>query len=254
MMSQYTDASIIIGDDSWFSGSQLFNYINSDDISPLDVQQPLTVYQQTSLNHQPQHQQTSVDCKLGKDYGTPLDLKSPRLDGIPYQIECPLQENYHHDNQLVENNQELVTVYDSSGQYLGPPPVLVSQCEQKVLTIQEHLDYRKALAKERQEQFRAKLDREPLQMPPRVMKKPTGKKMTGRERQQELERQEIEELRRRDRYVDMIANLETKNRRLREILVDIVTKSPDLNRDIIEWLSEDSLFVDSHVNGGSNRL
>lgn len=259
MMSSFADTNIILGDDTWFSGSQMFNYINTDDLSSLDIQQPMTVYQQVPQQQQAQHnqhrnQQVLIECKLDDDYFNQLELKSPKLDNIlPFQIDCSPQNNYQFNNQTTSGEQD-VLICNPGNEYLGPPPVLMPKSEQRVLSIKQHLEYRKAMSRERHEQLRTQLDQEPLHLPPRVIKKPTGKKMTGRERQIELERQEIEELKRRDRYVDMISNLEAKNNRLREILVDIVTKSPDLNREIIDWLSEDNLLIDPHIDGLSHRL
>lgn len=284
MMSQYVDSGIMLGDESWFSGSQLFSYINADDMGPIDVQQPVTVYQQPTnqLEHQPhqqqhqhqqqqyhlshqhnhqqhqslqqQQQQSIMSCK--SELGCHNSLarpKSAELDAIlPFEIEYSPQE-FPFKDQSISIGQELVP--NCSGDpCLGPPPVLVPRFERKMLTVDEHLEYRRALAKERQEQLKAKLEREPLQMPPKVIKKPSGKKMTGRERLQELEKQEVEEIRKRDHLVDMISSLEAKNKKLRDILVEIVTKSPNINREILEWLGDDNLFTDSHVNGWGNRL
>ncbi|KAG9509916.1 hypothetical protein GZH46_01553 [Fragariocoptes setiger] len=56
---------------------------------------------------------------------------------------------------------------------------------------------------------------------------PTDKcKLTNRERQRELERQEQHELTRRQNYISMIKDLETKRNQLRDILRNIVINSP----------------------------
>lgn len=76
--------------------------------------------------------------------------------------------------------------------------------------------------------------------------------MTGRERQLELEKSEAELIKQRDRYVDLIAILEAKNNRLRELLGDIVTNSPEYNNEFVNCLEADGLLIDSHINGLTN--
>lgn len=185
--------------------------------------------------------------------------ESPMLTFVSPNDICPITEplfdNYNHHQQQQPQHQTYQhfhhqeTVRDfTNHQVLGPPPILVPNEELKFFSIQQQLDYHKALSQQRQEQLKARLDSEPPKLPSKIMRKATGKKMTGRERQLELEKTELQLLQQRDHYVDLISKLESKCNKLREILGNIVTHSPEYNNQMISCLEADGLLIDSHIN------
>lgn len=120
---------------------------------------------------------------------------------------------------------------------IEPPPTLISHENPK--PIQEQLRLRKALSIERQEILKKHLDSQPA----RIVRK-SGRKMTGRERQIELERQEAQQLSMRKHYLDLINQLEQKCSKLREILENIVTTSPEYNIQLANFLETSELSFD----------
>lgn len=136
-------------------------------------------------------------------------------------------ENYEHQYQY----QNLIE----------PPPTLARHEETKY-GVQESLRLHKELTKQRQERIKARLERQPAQLPSDSLRKNSGKKLTGRERQLELERQETEQIKLRDNYMRMIKQLEAKCNKLREILENIVTTSPDYNNQMMIYLETERLM------------
>lgn len=76
--------------------------------------------------------------------------------------------------------------------------------------------------------------------------------MTCRERQLELERQEANRLELRNRYLDLISELEQKCTRLREILENIVATSPEYNSQMINFLESSNLLFDQNELSSRN--
>lgn len=72
--------------------------------------------------------------------------------------------------------------------------------------------------------------------PKRPMRKTAGKKMSARERLLELERQERQQLQMRDQYKEIIKELEMKNNKLKAILANMVTTSPEYNTQMMNFL------------------
>jgi len=163
-------------------------------------------------------------------------------DETKNQIELAVQVDHAQQEQL----NKLMTKPDLSVQIIGPPPLLIPR-QEKVYSIQQQLDFRRALAHQRCEQLRTQLANEPPKYPPKIIKKPSGKKMTGRERLSELERQERNLLDQRDHLRQSISQLETKCFKLREILGSIVANSPEYNNQMIDYLKADGLLIDSHI-------
>jgi len=102
------------------------------------------------------------------------------------------------------------------------------------------LDTPQALVQQRKPRPRIHLTRQPPQPILPLVRKNSNKKMTGRERQLELERQEAYQLQLREHYLYQIKQLEERCNKLREILGNIVTSSPEYNNHVIEFLETTS--------------
>lgn len=167
-----------------------------------------------------------------------LDDDWPKFDSPmfalvnPNEVLCPLELK---DPIVINANQENI--------YL--PPVMVETNTKH--HIRQQLNLHKALSRQRQDRLKARLDRQPTRLQYDI-RKPSGKKMTGRERQKELEKQESHQLQLRDQYLNMISVLEHKCNKLREILENIVSTSPEYNAEMIAFLETSELLFDKQDN------
>lgn len=249
-------------DDVWLDfsiDSAMSTLVSPNDICP--VAQPLYEYRpmeendyQSVIYQQPQQEQE-------QQYQIPMQQLNPNQlqhEGSPgdqqklVQIDQADLVNCQYESPSTSttgsNNLEIVIKSEISNQNIGPPPILTRNEDLKVFTVQQQLDIQRALSHQRQEQLRARLEREPPRLPPKIMRKSSGKKMTGRERQQELERTETKLLQQRDNYLELINQFEEKCSKLREILGNIVTNSPEYNNQMLRYLEQDGLLIDSHID------
>lgn len=280
-----TDLDLVI-DEHWLNfecDASMLTLVSPDDICPVTVpqiqsqpilqnakqmqqepqlyqieQEPIRVEQQ--FHYQVNQQQSHSQQKFHQEYRFESQqqehsmannkyqlMYDPSLEQhittseIKHQLECRAQSNHNAQDTF----NQIINV--SETQSIGPPPLLVPR-QEKVYSIQQQLDYRKALARQRCEKLKARLDGEPPRYPPRVMKKHSGKKMTGRERLNELERQERALLEQRDHLKETIAQYEAKCMKLRQLLGNIVANSPEYNNEMINCLKADGLLIDSHIN------
>lgn len=134
---------------------------------------------------------------------------------------------------------------------IEPPPML-SSFDEPGFEIQKQLRLHRVLSRQRQEKLRARLERQPPDLPSLLTRKGSGRKMTGRERQLELERQEANQLELRNRYLNLINELEQKCTRLREILENIVATSPEYNNQMINFLESSNLLFDQNEVSSRN--
>lgn len=100
------------------------------------------------------------------------------------------------------------------------------------------------LSQKRRERLKARLEQEPPVAQTKLNRKSTDKKMTSRERQLELERQEAQQLQLKEQLLELIRTLEQKCNKLREILENIVTTSPEYNAQMLSFLESSELLFD----------
>jgi hypothetical protein len=276
MMSSAYDTNLYI-DESWIDYNtgctQMLSFINPDEICPTEHLQPqplTTIYQQQQPHYQQQSAQlqiqqtpsyrlqqnnhlTPIETKTEKNTSklpnnSPIDSELALNDQQQQQSDYMQQQSIEH-LQIEPNYEVIIDTSQGDTANLGPPPILVPRDDYKFSSIQQRLDYERALSHQRREQLRLQLEREPPKLPANINKRPSGKKLTGRERLLELERTEAELLKQKNRYVDLITTLESKCQKLREVLGDIVMNSPEYNSKFVNFLDSNGLFIDSHING-----
>lgn len=213
----------------------MFGLVDPDEICPVSIAEEVQPAQQQ------QQQQLWQEQKLQPQY-----LLQPQEQPLQLQIQQQLQIEQPQAQPLLQQQamQQIQTVsLTHQIQHIQPPPKLKLYDEPKV-----HLAQRiKDLSRQRPERVQARMERAPAQ-DSSAIRRATGKKLTGRERQIELEKQETHQLELKNRYLEMINELESKCARLREILESIVATSPEYNEQMINFLETSNLLYDQNEN------
>lgn len=170
------------------------------------------------------------------------------------QIYRAAAANFTNENSLYQPCSSSTTTYyqENPDQFVQQPqyqiqslidaPPVLTKHEEPKFSIHDKLQMHRELGKKRRESLKAKLEKQPASIAAHLIRKSSGKKMTGRERQLELEKQEANELKLRDHYVGLINQLEAKCNKLREILENIVTTSPDYENQMMIYLETEKLL------------
>lgn len=181
--------------------------IENKSITEIQFQQQQLATQQLQLN-------LSAPSALDQHQKQPLDQQQPFQNQFQYQYQ---------------------TLIDS-------PPILPIQDVPKN-DIQERLRQHTESARRRHERIRDRIEKEPVKCTALTLRNSSGRKMTGRERQLELEKQEKQEMRLRDHYLSSIRQLERKCSKLREILENIVTTSPDYDHQMKNFMDTEEPMI-----------
>lgn len=257
-----------INEDCWLNfESPMFTLVDPNEICPIGILTETTQAQInndnatsmiTTANNQSAGNYYIYDNALSVEPNVQIpiieqtqQLQQQKMQGESIQqqvgIQQPTKQNEHVYRQRIQTQDE----NKQCNMPIEPPPMLSSFDEPR-FEIQKQLRLHRALSRQRQEKLRARLERQPPELPNLMIRKGSGRKMTGRERQLELERQEANQLELRNRYLDLISELEQKCTRLREILENIVATSPEYNSQMINFLESSNLLFDQNELSSRN--
>lgn len=213
----------------------MFSMVNPNDVLSIDTIQAPTSYSFVENLQPPEYNNENIH------------IPTYRCDNLqPITYNC---ENTHNPSYVCDNIQ--INTYTCEN-YIkpDPPPVLQSYEEPKLLLHQQL----ERLTQKRRDRLKARLENTPqITLDHRVGHR-LDKKMTSRERQLELERQESQQLKLKEHLLGKINSLEQKCNKLREILENIVTTSPEYNAQMISFLESSELLLDRSDTSTSEGL
>lgn len=159
------------------------------------------------------------------------------------------QENFLFQQQPITFVQEQSILPTELQQQSATSTLAVQEDSSAKVKLHQQLQ---RLSEKRRERLKARVEQEPAVIQTRLNRKSTDKKMTSRERQIELERQEAQQLQLKDQLLELISTLEQKCNKLREILENIVTTSPEYNAQMISFLESSELLFDQQQQQQTN--
>lgn len=244
-------------EDRWLLDPMLSSYVDPDLICPRDLNLsdanqseniPKQLIDESELN-----QQSITGAPSYTTIVQSVNAQCNQYNQCYHYPPSSNQVNHSHPNQFNLNDQKQFVVRNQPQQQFNQTrPVGCNSAETNrrasidcKIRLQNQLQLRKSLSQQRTEQLKAKLNNQPLELPQVIRK--ASRKLTGRERQLELERQESELRRHQEELKNKIRDLEHKCDKLREILMNIVSNSPQYNEEMINFLEASELLVDSNI-------